>query len=102
MKKECIIKLSILTFLLVLFISSTMPQTYNIDINRNATSIVNINDDIDTNNEKSNESFIMVRKTNPSQRSTQGVQNYTTWVGIVLIVILFLVGVRCFETEKRL
>ncbi len=102
MKKECIIKLSILTFLLVLFISSTMPQTYNIDINRNATSIVNINDDIDTNNEKSNGSFIMVRKTNPRQRSTQGVQNYTTWVGGVLIVILFLVGVRCFETEKRL
>jgi len=102
MKKECKIKLSILTFLLVLFISSTIPQKYEIDINKNAMNIVNIIDDIDTNNEKSNESFIAIRKVNPKQRSAQGVQNYTTWVGVVLIVILFLVGVRCYETEKRL
>ena len=102
MKKECKIKLSILTFLLVLFISSTNLQKYEIDINKNATNIVNIIDDMDTNNEKSNESFIVIRKVNPKLRSAQGIQNYTTWVGGVLIVVLFLVCVRCFETEKRL
>lgn len=102
MKKECIIKLSILTFLLILFISTTMPQKYNIDVNGNALNIVDINDDNDMNNEKSNESFITIRKINPNQRSAQGIQNYTTWVGAILIVVLIFVGVRCFETEKRL
>ena len=101
MKKECIIKLSILTILLVLFISSTVLQKYDIDINKNAINIVNINEDNDANNERMNEPFIVIKKATPKQRSAQGVQNYTTWVGVVLIVILFLVGVRCFETEKR-